>query len=183
MKITNKIYKNLNLANEDIRGDNFIIDFIFSSAIGLSISFLIYSNTLTAIIVFLIVRFTYYFCFEYFLDRTLGKFHTQSKVVDKNGRKPELTQIVFRSLGRNISLFSGISDDERAVHDQISNTFVIKDTRLSKIEFKNKLIFIFIFFYAGFRIFDLETTNDFNLYGKVYRVMIQTMSTFVNDIF
>jgi len=37
MKITNEKYKDLNLAIEDERGDNLIIDFILSTRFGLTI--------------------------------------------------------------------------------------------------------------------------------------------------
>ena len=62
-------------------------------------------------------------------------------------------QILTRNITRFISIFSGVSDNERAIHDSISNTFVIKDNTLRKIEFKkiaylilNVSLFIYLLF-------------------------------------
>ena len=172
MKITNEKYKNLNLANEGVRGDNLIIDFIISSVIGLSISFLTFKSYTMALLCYLLVKFLYYFCFEYFFGRTPGKYHTQSKVVNKDGGKPTTTQLIIRNLSRFFSVLSGVSDDERAVHDILSNTFVIHSLDLKKIGFKKNLIFIFIFSYAGVRIFDINSITEFNTIGLVLLISL-----------
>ena len=76
-------------------------------------------------------------------SRTPGKFQTQTKVVDKDGNKPSVFQLFIRNLSRFLSVFSGISDDERAVHDQISNTFVVQDNNLKKVESRYYMIILF----------------------------------------
>ena len=143
MKITNDKYKNLNLANEEERGENLIIDFIISSIFGLVIAFLTFKNFTVAFLIYLLVRFIYYLAFESLLGRTPGKYQTKTKVVNRIGEKPTLVQLIKRNLSRFVSILSGISDDERAIHDNLSNTFVIKNNELKKIEFKQPLILIF----------------------------------------
>jgi uncharacterized RDD family membrane protein YckC len=154
MKITNQIYPNHNLANETERGENLAVDFILSSilgAAGVAVYFLIIEDyktipfkiKATAFLIYLLVRFVYYFTFELLYSRTPGKFQTQSKVVNKYGEKPSVFQLLTRSLSRFISVFSGISDDERAVHDTISNTFVVQDSALKRVESRQYMILIF----------------------------------------
>ncbi len=142
MKITNKKYPNLYLADENDRGDNFSIDFLFSSLIGIFFASSYYENLITTVLVFYFIRFLYYFGFEVSLGRTPGKYQTQTIVVNRNGEKPKLSMLIIRNLSRFISIISGVSDEERAVHDSLSNTFVIKNTALKKIEIKRPLLFI-----------------------------------------
>ena len=147
MKITNSIYPNHNLANETERGDNLGIDFIISSIFGLTAvviyfatleygSHIPFKNKAIAFSIYLAVRFVYYFIFELWFSRTPGKFQTQTIVVNKDGGKPNVIQLLTRNIVRFISIISGISDDERALHDAASNTFVIQDSDLKKIELK-----------------------------------------------
>jgi len=143
MKITNNVYQNLNLANEDDRGENLIIDFVISSFFGILIAYLTFTNYTVAFFTYAFVRFLYYFVFELVSGRTPGKYQTLTKVVNKNGNKPSIGQLIIRTLSRSITVFSGLSDDERTIHDNFSNTFVIKDLTLKKIEFKYPLILIF----------------------------------------
>lgn len=153
MKITHQKYPNHNLANETERGENLGIDFILSSILGLlvvAIIYLIYPSIilgfsiyLKAFAIYLGVRFVYYFCFEVMYSRTPGKFQTQTKVVNKDGKKPSIFQLLIRSISRFISIFSGISDDERAIHDTISNTFVVQDSTLKRIESRQPMILLF----------------------------------------
>lgn len=134
MKVTNKIFTNLNLANENIRSENFITDFIASFIIPLVICYFTYRNFLTTLLIFIVLRFLYYFLFEFFLGRTPGKFKTQTIVVNNEGLKPSTIQLIKRNLVRFFSLISGLSDNERALHDEFSNTFVIQDLNLKKID-------------------------------------------------
>nr|WP_321225229.1 RDD family protein [uncultured Psychroserpens sp.] len=169
MKITHKKYLNHNLANENERGENLGVDFILSSILGIiviTIAYLIYPTTtidfssyLKAFGIYLGVRFVYYFGFELAFNRTPGKFQTQTIVVDKDGNKPSVLQLLVRSLARFITVISGISDDERAVHDQISNTFVVYDNNLKKIESRLYMILLFnILLGVGWVYYFTETT-------------------------
>ncbi len=164
MKITNAKYKNLNLALEDDRGDNFIVDVIVSSVLGIAPSFLYYKNFVIALLIYLGVRFLYYFISEALFSRTLGKLSTQTKVVNINNEKPNLLQILIRSLSRFISLLSGVSDDEVAIHDAFSKTFVVKDSSLKRVNTKSMLYLLIqlaMVSYFVYYIIDSETDWSF----------------------
>lgn len=131
MKVTNQKYPHLNLAVEDDRASNFISDFINSSFIAIFIIYFTHYNFLISTILYYSIRFIYYFLLEYFIGRTIGKYLTQTKVVDSKGNRPNIMQLIIRNMTRFFSLISGVNDKERAIHDQLSNTFVIKDEKLS----------------------------------------------------
>ncbi|WP_272023554.1 RDD family protein [Olleya namhaensis] len=182
MKITNKKYKNLNLANEDDRGENLIMDFIISSFMGVLIAFYTYKKLPLAFLIYILVRFIYYFSFEYISGRTLGKYQTQTQVVNHVGEKPTVIQLIKRNISRFISILSGLSDDEKALHDNVSNTFVIKNEALKKIEFKLPLILLFNLIFFGFWSYyfwtkpKLETLDKLLLiiysFGFIYSLII-----------
>ncbi len=160
MKVTNTKYKNLFLASVDDRAENFWIDFAVSSAIGVGFAWITYTGITTAILIYYFCRFLYYFLSEINSGRTLGKCQTQTLVVDKSGNEPSIMQHAIRSFSRFISLPSGVSDDERAIHDVLSKTFVIKDNSLKKIEIKQPLYLIFrqvIFVYFIYYFLDQPT--------------------------
>nr|WP_321248273.1 RDD family protein [uncultured Psychroserpens sp.] len=163
MKITHQKYPNHNLANETERGENLGIDFILSSILGMLVIVIIYlispsislefSNYFKAFTIYLGVRFLYYFCFEAIYSRTPGKFQTQSIVVNKDGNKPTIFQLLIRNLIRFISVLSGISDDERAIHDAASNTFVVQDSNLKRVESRQYMILLFNVILGAFWIY------------------------------
>ena len=72
----------------------------------------------------------YFIVFEVFLQRTLGKYITKTKVVMEDGSKPKASDIIIRSLCRLIpfEVFSFLNDDARGWHDSMSNTYVV-DTK------------------------------------------------------
>ncbi|AUP79256.1 RDD family protein [Flavivirga eckloniae] len=172
MKITNKKYKNLNLANEEERGENLIIDFIISSILGLAIAFLTFKNFTLVLLTYLLVRFIYYLVFEYLFGRTPGKYQTRTKVVNRIGEKPTLIRLAKRNLSRFISILSGISDDERALHDSFSNTFVVKDNELKKIELKQPMISIFYLSIMGYCIYYFGTKTELKKIDIIFLVVL-----------
>jgi len=178
MKITNEKYKNLNLANVDERGENFIIDFTYSSILGLIIVMLTYQNFIFAILIYLFVRFLYYIGFEFFGGRTPGKYQTTTKVVNQKGDKPTAIQLIKRNLSRFISFFSVISDNERAIHDNLSNTFVIKNTGLKKIELKQPLILLFYLAMSGYWIYVIGTKPSLNTIDLVIIIILALSSIY-----
>jgi uncharacterized RDD family membrane protein YckC len=127
MKITNEKYKNLNLASQNSRGDNFVIDFFVSSLLAIVVIYFTYYNIFLAILIYYVVRFLYYFVFESVTGKTLGKYQTQTKVVNLKNVQPNKTQLLKRNLVRFVSLTSAINDKETAIHDSFSNTFVVND--------------------------------------------------------
>lgn len=183
MKITNKKYTSLNLAKEDDRGENLIIDFIISSFFGLVIAFLTFKTYAIAFLIYLSVRFLYYFVFELLFGRTPGKYQTRTKVLNKEGNTPTLLQLIIRTLSRFISIFSGISDDERAIHDQLSNTFVIKDLNLKKIEIRQPLIFIFNQTILGCLIYYIFNQHKIETLGLEMIALIVLVIAFISGLF
>ena len=69
--------------------------------------------------------FLYYFIFEYFLNRTPGKYLTNTLVVNHCGEKPSLKAHLKRSIARLIfhDQFSYIFG--QGLHDSFSKTFVV----------------------------------------------------------
>ena len=69
----------------------------------------------------------YHWSFEYYFQKTPGKFVTKTKVVGKDGKKVGASKLFVRSIARLIPLetFSFLFLD-RGFHDLVSNTFVVK---------------------------------------------------------
>ncbi|WP_293891324.1 RDD family protein [Flavobacterium sp.] len=76
----------------------------------------------------------YYNVFEIFFARTVGKFITQTIVVDENGEKPNHEQILVRTLCRLIpfEIFSFLGMPCRGWHDSISKTYVVNKILLEE---------------------------------------------------
>jgi uncharacterized RDD family membrane protein YckC len=84
-------------------------------------------NTIALYTVAFTIVLIYFNFFEILFSRTIGKFITQTIVVDENGEIPKSDTILIRSLCRlipfdplSVLLFQG-----RAWHDSISNTYVV----------------------------------------------------------
>lgn len=81
----------------------------------------------------------YYNLFEIFTSRTIGKFCTNTIVVNENGDKADYEAIMIRSLIRIIPLYwlSFIVFPTRGLHDMISKTYVVnkKELEESKSQF------------------------------------------------
>ncbi len=75
--------------------------------------------------------FLYYFIFELIWQRTPGKFLTGTKVIDFNGRKPDIITIFQRTLIRFVPFepFSFLGKKAYGWHDNWSGTYVIKARR------------------------------------------------------
>lgn len=70
----------------------------------------------------------YYIALESLSGRTLGKLITGTKVVNEQGDKPSLLQILGRSFSRLIPFeaFSFFGSEGRGWHDSFSKTYVVK---------------------------------------------------------
>lgn len=88
-------------------------------------------NTIALYTICYAIALIYYNFFEILLARTIGKFITQTVVVDANGEKPHQETILIRSLCRLIPFdpLSLLVSQTRAWHDSISKTYVV-DKRL-----------------------------------------------------
>ncbi len=80
------------------------------------------------------IALVYYNVFEIFFARTVGKFITQTIVVDENGEKPNHETIMVRTLCRLIpfEIFSFIGMPARGWHDSISKTYVVNKELLDE---------------------------------------------------
>lgn len=80
------------------------------------------------------ISLVYYNVFEIFFARTIGKFITQTIVVDENGEKPNHERILVRTLCRlipfNALSFLGVYG--RGWHDTISKTYVVNKKALDE---------------------------------------------------
>ena len=85
------------------------------------------TNTLAQYTITTCIALFYYNVFEIFSARTVGKWITQTIVVDQNGEKPNSEMILVRSLCRLIpfNALSIIGFPARTWHDSISKTYVV----------------------------------------------------------
>lgn len=146
MRITQKDIDNLNLATEDDRVTNGLIDFFFSSLLSSMMtlfSLCLTKNYIILCFIFLFFRIIYYIVLEYFFQRTLGKLDTGTMVIDVENKRVTLKQITIRNVLR---LFTGVAsllgDDSKAIHDKVSNTYVIKSENLKEVKIGKYLILI-----------------------------------------
>ena len=84
--------------------------------------------------IIIVISLFYYNFFEIFSARTVGKYITQTIVVDENGEKPNSETILVRSLCRlipfNALSFLGVYG--RGWHDTISKTYVVNKKALDE---------------------------------------------------
>lgn len=81
-----------------------------------------------------ITRLIYYVSFETLFGRTVGKFVTQTIVVDENGEPANHQTILIRTLCRLIPFyeFSFFGIPTRGWHDSISKTYVVDKKKLDE---------------------------------------------------
>lgn len=81
----------------------------------------------SSLTIFAITLVVYYLISEGVFGNSLGKKASLSKVVDKDGKRPNFFQIVIRSIVRLIPIdFVWIPFTDRTLHDIISKTYVIE---------------------------------------------------------
>lgn len=111
---------------------NYLIDFIayvISAFItSLILSLLLGNSEITGLLALTLSFFAYYIVLENKYQKTAGKYLTKTKVVMKDGSKPELNDIVRRTFCRLIP-FDNISFlfMRNGFHDNLSDTMVVKD--------------------------------------------------------
>ena len=76
----------------------------------------------------------YYVLFEYFLNKTIGKFLTRSIVVTETDAKPSFKSCLLRTLIRFVPFepFSILSSDSKMWHDKLTKTVVTSSAILIK---------------------------------------------------
>lgn len=118
---------------------HFIVDTIAYSILTMIFSFILglFINpsdqnlmTILVYLMFAIGFFGYYVFMETKYQKTIGKFITKTKVINKNGTIPELGDIVRRTFCRLIP-FDRISFlfTSNGFHDRLSDTTLIKDEK------------------------------------------------------
>ncbi|MBX7224768.1 MAG: RDD family protein [Chitinophagales bacterium] len=118
---------------------NFIIDlsvfyFLFHLLMGGKLSFIDESDPTSKIGLRLVTAFflvLYYFILEGIFGTTIGKLITQTRLVDEEGNKPPLLNILIRSLSRIVP-FESLSFfwSDNGWHDKWSNTYVVEKSSL-----------------------------------------------------
>ena len=73
----------------------------------------------------IIVTVAYYFICERTMQRTLGKFATNSVVINEYGEAPELGSLVGRSFSRLVPFEALSCLSDRGWHDRWSKTYVV----------------------------------------------------------
>lgn len=75
----------------------------------------------------------YFIVFEFFLQKTIGKYVSKTLVVTEFGEKPTLSQIIGRSFARLIpfDVFTYLGAKGRGWHDTLPNLYVV-DEKLFK---------------------------------------------------
>ncbi len=118
-----------------------MISFIISDMMGSKRAFDFFSkldkNTIGLYTISFSLALLYYNVFEILLARTIGKFITQTIVVDEHGEKPHQETILIRSLCRLIPFnpFSVLILG-RGWHDSISKTYVVDKRKLDEAKRK-----------------------------------------------
>ncbi|WP_346863883.1 RDD family protein [uncultured Draconibacterium sp.] len=133
--------ENQTLAGQGARLLNLIIDTISYMIIWIIISIILMltgldgsyldetgeSIPLIPLIIIIPTFWGYYIVSETIFQKTLGKLLTRTKVVNTKGEKPNLGQIIGRTLSRSIPFeYLSYLFTKRGVHDLISSTSVIK---------------------------------------------------------
>lgn len=125
-----------NLATKGKRFLNYILDFIFylvfAFVLGIVTAIIGLGATVQAIndiLLGFIIMIVYYVFLEAIFGKTIAKFITRTKVVTRDGQKPNLKVILVRTLCRFIPFeaFSFLGDKPIGWHDSISKTIVVND--------------------------------------------------------
>jgi len=128
----------MKVADKSIRLVNFMIDTAVLIAAILLLIYLIHffhpeitnDDSLFFEFVYFGTFISYYFFFEAFTGKTVGKILTKTIVVNRKGNKPSPVNIFIRTLIRLIPI-EGISFlfGNSGLHDLISKTIVISDKK------------------------------------------------------
>ena len=110
-----------------LRIANFIIDLFVLNAVAIVLAVFDDWSSVTLTELLLVSLFpAYYIISEYYFQQTIGKFFTQSIVINEYGDKPDFKTIVVRTFIRIVP-FEPLSflGEKRGWHDKWTNTYVI----------------------------------------------------------
>ncbi len=139
---------------------NYIVDYILIFILSLTI-FLIFDFGDSGSFLIFFIMIVYYVFFESIWQKTPGKFITKTKVIKKDGTKPNFLSILGRTFSRFIpfdNLSFLFSSNPIGWHDSISKTMIVPSSYTSedvkKIDFDKKapssniiviIVIIFVF--------------------------------------
>ncbi|MCL2131880.1 MAG: RDD family protein [Lentimicrobiaceae bacterium] len=115
-----------------------IIAFIISPIIAFILGFILLFNVeefakLIGYLILFVTFIGYYYIMEVYCKKTVAKFITRTKVVTKNGNKPNKNDILIRTFCRLIPLDRvSFLFTRNGFHDRLSDTIVIKDDKIEK---------------------------------------------------
>lgn len=116
---------------------NYFVDLlVVSLIIRLGYLFIDIEQPIISSLLTLIIFLGYYTLFEFYFQRTIGKYLTSSLVVNEYGETPDFKAICLRTVIRIIPLtpYSFFwSNDGRFWHDKWTKTFVVSKNELSLI--------------------------------------------------
>lgn len=112
----------------------FIISDLMGSKKALNFFSTLEHNTIGLYTVVFILVSIYFNFFEILFARTIGKFITQTIVVDENGEKPHAERILIRTLCRFIPFYGLflLLNPTRGLHDSLSKTYVVDKRKLEE---------------------------------------------------
>lgn len=85
----------------------------------------------------IVLSLGYYSLMEFFFQKSIGKFLTKCTVVNHDGTKPSIKQVIIRSIIRLLPfVWVSMLDGKIAYHDKISKTLVIQDNILVTLDLK-----------------------------------------------
>ncbi|WP_461146831.1 RDD family protein [Spirosoma pulveris] len=124
-------------ASQGKRFLNLLIDFVFFYIIMVTVGVIVFlispylldSKILINRVTSMLLYVAYYLAFEAWLGKTPGKILTKTKVVNKNGQKPDLLTCLWRNLARLIPFdtFTFLREKPIGMHDRMSGTMVVDD--------------------------------------------------------
>jgi len=118
--------------DKSVRLTNYLIDTSIITAIWFVLLLVVPSFSDAE---FFILMVFYYLLLETLLGQTVGKLVTKTRVVKKNGKRPNFFDILFRSILRLVPIdpFSYLFGTERGFHDAVSSTKLVTKVK-NKIE-------------------------------------------------
>lgn len=114
--------------DKSIRLVNFLIDIVAIIIIAIFLTIVMGSFAHSERLYTYFTMFGYYFILETFTGQTLGKVITNTKVVMKDGSKPNFIRIFMRSFLRivPIDIFSYLFGKHNGLHDLLSGTRLVR---------------------------------------------------------
>lgn len=140
-ELVEKVYhekRSVETLSSALRLINYFVDLsVVSLIIQLGNIFLDIEHPMISIPLTLTIFFGYYTFFEFYFQRTIGKYLTGSLVVNEYGETPDFKAICLRTVIRIIPLtpYSFFwTNDRRFWHDTWTKTFVVSKDELSLIK-------------------------------------------------